>query len=137
MGLFISPSVLFVAFMPFLKDIFTVLEIRNSGKTGNIIMMGTAICISLSSGMTAIGHVWPTMAIGYYAAATGRDINQFQFMAFGIPTEILLIVLLILVFKLFYLPDDINDIDPAKLWHYAGQSHLLTDARKSSWVQCY
>ncbi|MBQ4402555.1 MAG: anion permease, partial [Synergistaceae bacterium] len=82
--------------------------------TGNMIMMGTAICISLSSGMTAIGHVWPTMAIGYYAAATGHDINQFQFMAFGIPTGVLLIVLLILVFRIFYRPDDIHDIDPSK-----------------------
>ena len=114
MGLFISPSVLFVAFMPFLEDIFAVLEVRKGGKTGNMIMMGTAICISLSSGMTAIGHVWPTMAIGYYAAATGKDINQFQFMAFGIPIGILLIILLILVFRLFYRPDDINEIDPAK-----------------------
>ncbi|MBQ9388867.1 MAG: anion permease [Synergistaceae bacterium] len=114
MGLFISPSVLFVAFMPFLEDIFAVLEVKKGGKTGNMIMMGTAICISLSSGMTAIGHVWPTMAIGYYAAATGHDINQFQFMAFGIPTGLLLIVLLILVFRLFYRPDDIKDIDPAK-----------------------
>lgn len=114
MGLFISPSVLFVAFMPFLEDIFAVLEVKKGGKTGNMIMMGTAICISLSSGMTAIGHVWPTMAIGYYAAATGKDINQFQFMAFGIPTGILLIVLLIIIFRLFYRPDDIKDIDPAK-----------------------
>ena len=114
MGLFISPSVLFVAFMPFLEDIFSVLEVKKGGKTGNMIMMGTAMCISLSSGMTAIGHVWPTMAIGYYAAATGHDINQFQFMAFGIPTGILLIVLLILVFRLFYRPDDIHGIDPSK-----------------------
>lgn len=114
MGLFISPSVLFVAFMPFLEDIFTVLEIKKGGKTGNMMMMGTAFCISLSSGMTAIGHVWPTMAMGYYAAATGRDINQFQFMAFGIPTGVLLIVLMILMFKFFYRPDDIRDIDPSK-----------------------
>ena len=114
MGLFISPSVLFVAFMPFLEDIFTVLEVKKGGKTGSMIMLGTAVCISLSSGMTAIGHVWPTMAIGYYAAATGRDINQFQFMAFGIPTGILLIILLILVFKIFYRPDDIKNIDPSK-----------------------
>ena len=114
MGLFISPSVLFVAFMPFLEDIFAVLDVKKGGKVGNMIMMGTAICISLSSGMTAIGHVWPTMAIGYYAAATGRDINQFQFMAFGIPTGILLIMLLLLVFRIFYKPDDIKDIDPSK-----------------------
>ncbi len=120
MGLFISPSVLFVAFMPFLEDIFAVLEVKKGGKTGNMIMMGTAICISLSSGMTAIGHVWPTMAIGYYAAATGRDINQFQFMAFGIPTGILLIVLLILVFKFLYRPDDIRDINPQKAMSLRG-----------------
>ncbi|MBR0279644.1 MAG: SLC13 family permease, partial [Synergistaceae bacterium] len=54
------------------------------------------------------------MAIGYYAAETGHDINQFQFMAFVIHTFILLIVLQILVFRLFYRPDDIHDIDPSK-----------------------
>lgn len=112
MGLFVSPSVLFVAFMPFLEDIFQVLNVKKGGKTGNMIMMGTAFCISLSSGMTAIGHVWPTMAIGYYTAATGNDVNQFQFMAMGIPTGILLIILLILVFKFIYRPDDINEIKP-------------------------
>ena len=87
---------------------------KKGGKTGNMIMMGTAICISLSSGMTAIGHVWPTMAIGYYASATGNDVNQFQYMAMGIPTGILMIALLILAFKFIYRPDDINDICPEK-----------------------
>ena len=114
MGLFVSPSVLFVAFMPFLEDIFKVLGVKKGGKTGNMLMMGTAFCISLSSGMTAIGHVWPTMAIGYYNAATGNDVNQFQYMAMGIPTGIILIVLLILVFKLFYRPDDISELKPQK-----------------------
>ena len=112
MGLFVSPSVLFVAFMPFLEDIFQVLGVKKGGKTGNMIMMGTAFCISLSSGMTAIGHVWPTMAIGYYTAATGNDVNQFQYMAMGIPTGILLIILLILVFKFIYRPGDIHVIKP-------------------------
>ena len=112
MGLFVSPSVLFVAFMPFLEDILKVLDVKKGGKTGNMIMMGTAFCISLSSGMTAIGHVWPTMAIGYYTAATGHDVNQFQYMALGIPTGIILIVLLVLAFKFLYRPDDIQDIRP-------------------------
>lgn len=114
MGLFVSPSVLFVAFMPFLEDIFKVLEVKKGGKTGNMLMMGTAFCISLSSGMTAIGHVWPTMAIGYYTAATGNDVNQFQYMAMGIPTGIVLIILLILVFKFIYRPDDVNELKPEK-----------------------
>ncbi|MCJ7836995.1 anion permease [Cuneatibacter sp. NSJ-177] len=114
MGLFISPSVLFVAFMPFLEDIFQVLDVKKGGKTGNMIMMGTAFCISLSSGMTAIGHVWPTMAIGYYTAATGNDVNQFQYMAMGIPTGIVLIVLTILMFRFLYRPDDIGAINTEK-----------------------
>ena len=120
MGLFISPSVLFVAFMPFLEDIFQVLEVKKGGKTGNLMMMGTAFCISLSSGMTAIGHVWPTMAIGYYTAATGKDVNQFQYMAMGIPAGILLIILLILVFRFIYRPDDVNDICPEKAMSLRG-----------------
>ena len=114
MGLFISPSVLFVAFMPFLEDIFKVLELKKGGKAGNVIMMGTAFCISLSSGMTAIGHVWPTMAIGYYTAATGNDVNQFQYMAMGIPAGIILIIILILIFKFIYRPDDVHTIQPEK-----------------------
>ena len=120
MGLFISPSVLFVAFMPFLEDIFQVLELKKGGKAANVIMMGTAFCISLSSGMTAIGHVWPTMAIGYYTAATGNDVNQFQYMAMGIPTGIILIILLILVFKFLYRPDDVGEIRPEKAMNLRG-----------------
>lgn len=120
MGLFVSPSVLFVAFMPFLEDIFNVLQVKKGGKTGNMMMMGTAFCISLSSGMTAIGHVWPMMAIGYYTAATGRDINQFQFMALGIPTGIILVALLILAFKYIYRPEDIHNLKPENALHLRG-----------------
>lgn len=120
MGLFVSPSVLFVAFMPFLEDIYAVLHIRKGGKTGNMLMMGCAICISLSSGMTAIGHVWPTLAMGYYAAASGREISQFQYMLMGIPTGILLEALLILGFRFLYRPDDIRDVDPQQAMQLRG-----------------
>ena len=91
-----------------------MLELKRGGKAGNVIMMGTAFCISLSSGMTAIGHVWPTMAIGYYTAATGNDVNQFQYMAMGIPAGIILIIILILIFKFIYRPDDVHTIQPEK-----------------------
>lgn len=120
MGLFVSPSVLFVAFMPFLEDIYRVLGVKKGGKTGNMMMMGTAFCISLSSGMTAIGHVWPTMAIGYYTAATGNDVNQFQYMAMGIPIGVLLIVLLILVFRFLYRPDDLQNLRPDRAMDLRG-----------------
>lgn len=115
LGLFISPSVLFVAFVPFLEDIYSVLGLEKGSKTANMIMLGSVFTIGLSSGMTPIGHVWPTMAMGYLTDASGAPlINSFQFMAMGIPTGIIILVLMILMFKLLYRPDDINEIDPKK-----------------------
>ena len=114
LGLFISPSVLFVAFMPFLEDIYKVLNLEKGSKTANMLMMGTAFVISLSSGMTPIGHVWPTLAMATYQGATGNIINQFEYMAIGIPTGIILVILMILMFKFLYKPNDINEVDPSK-----------------------
>lgn len=114
LGLFISPSVLFVAFMPFLEDIYKVLGLEKGSKTANMLMLGTAFCISLSSGMTPIGHVWPTLAMGAYQSATGITINQFEYMAIGIPCGFVLVFLMILMFKLFFKPDDIKEVDPSK-----------------------
>lgn len=112
MGLFISPSVLFVAFLPFLLDILDVLGIEKGGKTGKMLMMGCAFAISLSSGMTMIGHVWPTLAVGFYKGATGVDISQFQYMAWGIPTGLILLILMLLVFRFIFRPDDIKKVNP-------------------------
>ncbi|MBQ6013715.1 MAG: anion permease [Firmicutes bacterium] len=114
LGLFISPSVLFVAFMPFLEDICGVLGIEKGSRAGNMLMLGTAFCISLSSGMTPIGHVWPTLAMGAYTSAFGSQIDQFQYMAFGIPTGIVLVAALILVFRFLMKPEGMDRIDPRK-----------------------
>ena len=114
LGLFISPSVLFVAFVPFLEDIFSVLGLEKGSKTANMIMLGSVFTIGLSSGMTPIGHVWPTMAMGYYETAFGKAINSFQFMAMGIPTGIIITILMILTFRFIYKPDDIDSIKPEK-----------------------
>ena len=105
MGLFISPSVLFVMFVPVLLDIMEVLHIEKGSKIGNVLMMGSAIVVNLSSGMTAIGHVWPTMALGYYNSATGKNISQIQYMLFGIPIGILLMFGMFMIFKFIYKPD--------------------------------
>lgn len=115
LGLFISPSVLFVAFVPFLNDIYSVLGLKKGSKTANMIMLGSVFTIGLSSGMTPIGHVWPTMAMGYLVDEAGAPLlNSFQFMAMGIPTGIVILVLMILMFKFLFKPNDINEIDPKK-----------------------
>lgn len=114
MGCFISPSVLFVAFLPFLEDIYRVLKLEKGSKVAEVMMLGVAFCTSMSSGMTPIGHVWPTLAIGFYRSGTGLEINQFQYMAMGVPTGILCVALMMLVFRFLFKPDDVAAIDPAK-----------------------
>ena len=71
------------------------------------------------------------MAIGYYTAATGRDVNQFQYMAMGIPTGILLVVLLLLVFKFLYRPGDIHTINPQKAMSLRG---MVPKADAREWI---
>jgi sodium-dependent dicarboxylate transporter 2/3/5 len=113
MGCFISPSVLFVAFLPFLEDIYQVLGLRKGSRVAEVMMLGVAFCTGMSSGMTPIGHVWPTLAMGSLKTITGMELNQFQYMAVGIPTGILCIALMLLMFRIFYRPEDIQAIDPA------------------------
>ena len=60
------------------------------------------------------------MAIGYYTSATGNDVNQFQYMTMGIPTGIILIVILLLIFKFIYRPDDADTIKPDKAMSLRG-----------------
>ena len=129
LGLFISPSVLFVAFLPFLEEIYNILNLDNDSKTAKMLMIGSVICISLSSGMTPIGHVWPTLAMSAYAGAFGQAISPLQFMCVGIPTGLILAVLLILVFKFFFKPDDIDTVDPKKALSLKG-SVPKADARE-------
>ena len=114
MGLFISPSVLFVAFMPFLEDIFKTLDLKKGSPSAKMLMTCSAICINLSSGMTAIGHVWPTLAIGYYNSATGYNIGQFEYMAFGIPAGLLIIALVLAVYRFILYPADLKSLDLKK-----------------------
>ena len=121
-GLFISPSVLFVAFMPFLEDIYKVLNIEKGSKTGSMLMMGCAFCISLSSGMTPIGHVWPTLAMSAYEGAYGIAINSFEYMAFAVPTGIILVILLLLVFRFIMNPKDLYEIDQKKVMVFKDQN---------------
>ena len=57
--------------------------------------------------------------------------NQFQYMAMGIPTGILLVVLLLLVFKFLYRPGDIHTINPQKAMSLRG---MVPKADAREWI---
>ncbi|MDE6357845.1 MAG: anion permease [Eubacteriales bacterium] len=104
-GSFISPTVLFVVFLPILEEIHKVLKIEKGEKSASMLMMGLAFCTSISSGMTPIAHVFSTMAMGFYKEATGEAISYASYMAFAIPIGVLCAIIMILLFRFVLNPD--------------------------------
>lgn len=105
LGCFISPSVLFVMLLPILESIYKITGIEQKTKTSSMLMMGMAFCVSISSGMTPIAHVFPVISFGIYEQATGQAINYASYMAMAIPIGLLLVGLMILSFRFVLRPD--------------------------------
>lgn len=112
-GCFVSPTVLFVVFLPILEKINEILGLKKGDKIGNMLMIGLTFAVSVSAGMTPIAHVFSIMAMGFYTTATGLTIGYAQYMAFAIPVGIICIVLLLLMFRFIMNPDmsQIKNID--------------------------
>lgn len=101
LGMFISPTVLFVVMMPILDEILKMSGIQKGEKAGKLLYIGTAFAVSISSGMTPIAHIFPILAI----SQAGLSIDYFSYMAFAIPVGIIVFALMLLMFKLFLKPD--------------------------------
>lgn len=104
-GCFMSPTVLFLIFIPILEEIFEMLNLDKGHKLGAMMMIGLAFCVSISSGMTPIAHVFSIMAIGFYEAATGHTIGYGQYIVFAVPVGLICVALLMAVFKYILRPD--------------------------------
>ncbi len=105
LGSFMSPTVLVVIMIAITEEIFTVLGLEKGDKISSMMMMGMVFCSSISAGMTPIAHVFPLMAMGYYTTSTGNVISYAQYMAMGIPTGLILVIIMMMIFKFILKPD--------------------------------
>lgn len=101
LGLFISPTILFVVLLPVLDGIFKIADIKKGDKVGAMLMMGFAFIVSISSGMTPISHVFCVIACN----TAGIDINNAKYMLMAIPCGLILITIMILLFRFILRPD--------------------------------
>lgn len=104
-GLVMSPTVLFFIMLPILEEIYKVLKLEKGDKFARVLMIGLVTCTSLSSGMTPIAHVFPVLAIGVFETATNLTISYASYMAFAIPTGIILFIVMMLSFKFVMRPE--------------------------------
>lgn len=93
LGLFISPSVLFVILLPILNEIISLLNIEKDDKISKVLMLGLGFTVSISSGMTPIAHVFPILAIN----AANIEVSTFEYIAIAFPAGLVLFLLTYLV----------------------------------------
>lgn len=113
LGLFISPSVLFVILLPILKEIISLLNIEKDDKISKVLMLGLGFTVSISSGMTPIAHVFPILAIN----AANIEVSTFEYIAIAFPAGLVLFLLTYLVLILCIRPkkDGLNFENVANL----------------------
>lgn len=113
LGLFISPSVLFVVMLPILNEILDIAKVDKNDKIAKTLMMGLGFTVSISSGMTPIAHVFPILAMN----AAGIEVSPILYMGFAIPVGIIIFILMLLMFRFILRPDytRLKNIDVSSL----------------------
>lgn len=101
LGLFISPSVLFIIMLPILNEILEISGIDKKDKIAKVLMIGLGFTVSISSGMTPIAHVFPVLAIN----AANLNISTFAYMGLAVPAGFILFLLMYLILIIFIRPD--------------------------------
>lgn len=104
-GCFMSPTVLFFIMLPILEEIYRILKLEKGNKYAAMLMIGLVACTSLSSGMTPIAHVFPVISIGVFESALKVTVSYARYMAFAIPSGLLIFLLMMITFKLVMKPD--------------------------------
>lgn len=104
-GLILSPTVLFVIYLPILNEIYDVLDLKKGSRYGAMLMMGMTFSISIATGMTPIAHVFSTMAMGFYEKATGIPISYVHYMAAGVLVGLICFLAMLLIFRFVLRPD--------------------------------
>lgn len=112
-GMFMSPTVLFVIMLPILNQILDLAGIKKGEKAGAMLYLGTAFCVSISSGMTPIAHVFPILAL----KTAGLTVNYLSYMGFAVPVGIICFGFMLLMFRLIMKPnlDKLKNIDTTPL----------------------
>lgn len=65
-----SPSVLFVIYLPIHETIYNELGINKDDKLANMLMLANLFCCAFACGMTPIAHVFPIMGLGFFESAS-------------------------------------------------------------------
>lgn len=102
LGSFISPTVLFMFFLPIVYEFYNILKLEKNSRIAEMIMISLAFCVSISSAITPISHVFSSLAISFYNKYTNSNISHFEYIKIALPICILTFLFLMYLLKIVY-----------------------------------
>lgn len=116
-GLFISPSVLFMVVLPIFDRLIKIFHLEKGHKTVEFLALALIVSLGLSTGATPISHVFSVMAMSAFQTITSGTISYIDYMMVGIPTTLIILALFIVISKYIYKPNltMIKEIDAHQL----------------------
>ena len=105
LGAFISPTVLFIIYIPILEGIYELVGLKKGDKAASMLMMGLVFLSSISAGMTPIAHVFPLISMGIFEEMAGRSIDYGSYMLMAVPVGLLAFGFMMGMFRYILRPD--------------------------------
>lgn len=106
LGSVMSTTVIVLIYLTINEEIFSILKLEKGSKVASMMTMGLVIVSGISGAITPIAHVFPLMAISLYEKAVGTGtILYWKYMAAGIPTGFLVMLLTTALFRFVLKPD--------------------------------
>ena len=100
-GCFVPPVVLYVAFLPIIESLLKIVGVQKGEKLGSMFIIGLAFTASISSGMTPFSHIFSAIA----CEKANVIINFGEYMLMAVPTGIILMALMMVIFRFVMRPD--------------------------------
>lgn len=104
-GLFLDPVPTTAFFMAFSNKIFKELGYKTTDRYPHMVTMALAFSINIAGGMTPISHPLAILGMGIYQNAMKESISLLTYMMYGVPTGLVIFVVLMLVLRVFFKPD--------------------------------
>ncbi len=97
-GLFISPTVLFMIYLPIFHSIIKLLNLKKGDRLARNLILSIILCCGLSSAMTPIAHVFPLISLSLIKQLLNYDISYLSYMSYAFPIGFITYLISLLYF---------------------------------------
>jgi len=105
LGMFLDQVPAAAFMLPFCARIYKELGYEKGSSYTHIANIFAIYGVIAGGTSTPISHSLALLGMGIYNGATGQSISMFQYMAFGLPTAIVLFIGIALILRIFTKPD--------------------------------